>query len=108
MQAGSRGGRTFIVTCQHGTRTHDRISEVRRYFSRHVQCNAAWEPYTQRPSETDVEHAERLKKTFCFLRHGAVFVGFPEPVPYASPAGETVSALQLLYCVQHFTTCRCT
>ncbi len=95
IQVGSKGGRTFIVTCQHGTRSLDRIPGVRQYLSRHAECNAAWEPYLQRPSETDAEHAERLKETFCFLKNFTAFANFPAPVPYSPSKGETVSVWHL-------------
>ena len=88
MQEGWKGRRTFIVTCQHGTRTLDRNPEVRHYLSRHGQCNAAWEPYMQQPSETDAEHVERLKETFCFPRHGTAFTDYPTLLPTTTPKGK--------------------
>ena len=46
----------------------------------------------QRPSETDAEHAERLKETFCFTKSNTAFVGFPETLPSASPNGGLLHA----------------
>ena len=88
MQEGWRGKRVFAVTCQHGQRVLDRISEVRGFLSKHNQCNPDWEPWVQRPSETDTEHCERLKETFPFSKAGTAFEGFPETHPSAFPKAE--------------------
>jgi hypothetical protein len=85
MQEDWRGKRVFAMTCQHGQRVLDRISEVRGFLSKHNQCNPDWEPWVQRPSETDREHCERLKETFPFSKAGTAFEGFPDIHPSATP-----------------------
>ena len=85
MQEGWRGKRVFAVTCQHGQRVLDRISDVRAFLNKHNHCNPDWEPWVQRPSETDTEHCERLKETFRFSKAGTAFEGFPDTHLLATP-----------------------
>ena len=87
MQEGYKGRRTFTVTCQHGTTTLDRLIRVRAFLGKHGQCNPAWEPLLQQPSETDDEHYERIQHPFWFPKAGTAFVGFPDTYPAASSKG---------------------
>jgi hypothetical protein len=88
MQEDWRGKRLFAVTCQHGQRVLDRISEVREFLSKHHQCNLDWEPWVKRPSETDTEHCERLKETFPFSKAGTAFEGYPDTHLSATPKAQ--------------------
>ena len=97
LQVGWRGRRTFVVFFEHGTRTFDRMLDVRRFLSLHGNCNPEWEPFLQQTSESDEEHTERLKQTFHFPKAGVGFVGFPDtlPSPTSQGARYTINACAL-------------
>ena len=54
----------------------------------------------QLPSETDTQHAERVKETFWFPKTGIAFAGFPETLLCAPPEGETSCAAGALSLAQ--------